>query len=103
MAYHNNTGKVGFVYILANYNRNVLYIGVTSDLLERVLKHRNGKGCKFTQKYNVKYLMRIEKYPNINDAILREKQLKNWHREWKLNLIKQENPTLKDLWVEMRY
>jgi len=80
MAYHNNNnnkGKVGYVYILANFNRNVLYIGVTSDLLERIWNHRIGKGSQFTGKYNVKYLMHIEKYPNINDAIHRKKQLKN--------------------------
>lgn len=57
MAYHNFTGKNGYVYILANHNRNVLYVGMTCDLLERIWKHRTGEGCDFTKKYNVKYLM----------------------------------------------
>ncbi len=102
MGYHTYSGKNGYVYILANFDRNVLYIGMTDDLLERVWDHRIGEGCEFTRKYNVKYLMHIEKYPNINEAIQREKHLKNWRREWKMNLIKKENPSLKDLWDEIK-
>jgi len=101
MGYHTSSGQNGYVYILANYDRNVLYIGMTDDLYQRVWKHRNGEGSKFTKKYNVKYLMYVEKFPNINEAIEREKQLKNWKREWKLNLIKDDNPTLEDLWEDM--
>ncbi len=98
MAYRNHFGKNGFVYILSNYNRNVLYVGVTSELDERILNHKFGKGSKFSAKYNLKILLYFEKYPNIDRAIEREKQLKNWHREWKFNLIKKKNSDLKDLW-----
>ena len=102
MGYHTYSGQNGYVYILANYNRNVLYVGMTDDLYQRVWQHRNGKGSTFTKKYNVKYLMYVEKFPNINEAIQREKQLKNWRREWKLNLIKEDNPTLDDLWADIK-
>lgn len=102
MSYHTYSGKNGYVYILSNANRNVLYIGVTQDLTSRISKHKVGKGSKFTEKYNAKYLIYYEKYPNINEAIQREKQLKNWHREWKMNLIKEKNPTLKDLGKNFR-
>lgn len=101
MSYHSYTGKNGYVYILANFKRNVLYIGVTHGLLERIWDHKVGKGCDFTKKYKVRYLVYFEKFPNINEAIQREKQLKNWHHKWKLNLIKKANPTLKDLWEDI--
>jgi putative endonuclease len=61
------------------------------------LEHALGVGSKFTKKYNLKDLVYFEKFIDINHAISREKQLKNWHHEWKLNLIKQNNPTLKTL------
>jgi len=101
MPYHNMQGKVGYVYILSNYRRNVIYIGVTNDLIQRVWKHKTGKGAKFSTKYNLKHLVYFEKYPNINEAIAREKKLKNWHREWKMNLIRKENPNLEDLWPKI--
>ncbi len=97
MAYQNSAGKNGFVYILSNYTRNVLYTGVTSDLDKLIFDHKDGEGSKFTAKYNLTVLLYYERYPNINEAIEREKQLKNWHREWKFNLIKESNPELKDL------
>jgi len=101
MGYHSYTGNNGYLYILSNFNRNVIYIGVTNDLVERVWKHRCGDGSDFTSRYNLKCLLYFEKYPNIEEAIEREKQLKNWHREWKMNLIKKENPTLQDLWDDI--
>lgn len=97
MGYKNSSGKKGFVYILSNTSRSTLYIGVTSFLDERILDHKYGVGSKFTAKYNLTTLLYYEEYPNINEAIEREKQLKNWHRNWKINLIKQTNPELKDL------
>ena len=87
----------GCVYIMSNKNRTTLYIGVTSNLTSRVLEHRSGKGSKFTAKYNCSDLIYFEYHPSIVAAIAREKQLKNWHREWKMNLIKSENPELLDL------
>ena len=79
----------------------MLYIGVTADLTQRIWKHKQGLGSEFTKKYKLKYLIYYESYPHMQDAINREKQLKNWHREWKFNLIKETNPTLKDLWSEV--
>ena len=61
------------------------------------MHHRNGIASKFTSKYNVKDLIYVEEFMDINQAILREKQLKNWHHDWKINLIKEKNPTLKTL------
>jgi putative endonuclease len=85
------------VYIMSNQHHTVLYVGVTSDLEKRVWQHKNGEGGVFTAKYKCHHLRYYEEYQNIHKAIEREKQLKNWHREWKINLIKQENPDLKDL------
>ncbi len=87
----------GCVYIMSNKNRSTLYIGVTSNLTARVLEHRSGTGSKFTSKYNCFDLIYFEYHPSIVAAIAREKQLKNWHRDWKINLIKSENPKLLDL------
>ena len=89
--------KKSYVYILMNRNRTTNYIGVTNDLLRRVIEHKEGLGSIYTQKYNVKELVYYEEFSDINQAIDREKQLKNWHKEWKLNLIKTINPELKEL------
>ena len=80
-----------------NKNRTTNYIGVTNDLLRRVIEHKGGFGSFFTQKYKVKELVYYEEFTDINQAIDREKYLKNWHREWKMNLIKSVNPELKEL------
>ena len=93
--------KESYVYIISNKNRTVLYIGVTSDLIKRITEHKDGKGSVFTKKYNVKDLLYFEVFDNIEQAIVREKQLKNWHKEWKWNLIKENNPVLKDLFFEL--
>jgi putative endonuclease len=89
--------KTGYVYIMSNFKRTTFYIGVTSDLARRVYEHREGLIDGFTKRYRLKYLVYYEEAGPITDAITREKQLKNWHREWKLNLIKTMNPELKDL------
>ena len=89
--------KKGYVYILSNFKRTTFYIGVTSNLGQRKQQHDDGEGSKFTKKYNLKHIVYFEEFDNIEDAILREKQLKNWHREWKLNLIKSVNPDMRDL------
>ncbi len=89
--------KLSYVYILTNEYRTTFYIGVTANLKERVVQHKNGLGSKFTLKYNVKDLIYFEEFTDINQAILREKQLKNWHHDWKINLIKELNSKLKTL------
>lgn len=94
--------KGGYIYIMSNRNRTTLYIGVTSDLKRRVAEHAEGIGAKFTSKYNLTDLLYYEEFGDVQDAIAREKQLKNWKREWKLNLIKVLNPDLKDLKFDFR-
>jgi putative endonuclease len=86
-----------YVYILTNKRNTVFYIGVTDDLKRRLYEHKNELIEGFTKKYQLKKLVYFEEYQNINEAIKREKQLKNWHRDWKINLIKNKNPTFKDL------
>lgn len=85
------------VYILTNNNNTTLYIGVTNNIQRRLYEHRQGLFDGFSKKYKLKKLIYIELFTDIHDAIRREKQLKNWHRDWKFNLIRESNPTLKDL------
>lgn len=82
----------GWVYILSNKPRGVLYIGVTSDMAQRWWQHRNGSGSAFARKYGLDKLVRVEPYPTIYEAITREKQLKNWQRQWKIELVERDNP-----------
>jgi putative endonuclease len=93
--------KSSFTYILSNKRRSILYIGVTSNLYKRIVEHKSGKGSIFTEKYSIKDLLYFEEFTSIDQAIAREKQLKNWHREWKWNLIKQMNPGLRDLFEDL--
>ena len=86
-----------YVYILTNKNDNVLYIGMTNDLLRRVYEHKQGIYKGFSQRYHLTKLVYFEETDDVTDAIGREKQLKLWHRDWKMNLIKKENPELTDL------
>lgn len=94
--------KEGYIYILSNKSRSVLYIGATRNLLERVRLHRSGRAALFTRKYNVTELLYFERYLDHKEAFAREKQLKNWKRKWKFNLIVQFNPELKDLYLELK-
>jgi len=83
---------------MSNKKNGTLYIGVTSDLLKRVYEHKNLFIDSFTKKYNLKQLMYYETYEDINEAIRREKQLKNWKREWKIELIEKMNVEWNDLY-----
>ena len=89
--------KSSFVYILTNKYRTTFYIGVTADLYKRILEHQIEIGSTFTKKYNLKELIYYEEFNDITQAIAREKQLKNWKKKWKLNLIKEKNPKLETL------
>ncbi len=85
------------VYILASKKDGVLYIGVTSNLQKRIWEHKNNVVEGFTKEYFVHRLVYFEQTTDVNSALLREKQLKKWKREWKINLIEKENPYWKDL------
>ena len=89
--------KTYAVYILTNYNETTFYIGVTGNLQKRIWEHKNKVVEGFTKKYNVDRLVYYELTDSIESAINREKQLKRWHRQWKINLIKEMNPDFKDL------
>lgn len=86
-----------YIYILTNFHNTTFYIGVTNNLKRRIFEHKQELVDGFSKKYKLKKLVYYEEYPTIIDAIEREKQLKNWHREWKINLIKQSNSEFKDL------
>ncbi len=86
------------VYILASKRNGTLYIGVSSNLVARVWQHRSGQTHGFTSEYNVKRLVYFQLHDDMEQAIVREKQLKKWRRAWKLELIEQQNPDWKDLW-----
>jgi putative endonuclease len=92
---------VYYVYLLTNQRLNVLYTGVSNDLLRRVYEHKNKLLKGFTQKYNVDCLVYYEVHTDINNAIAREKQIKGWSRQKKNALIKQFNPSWKDLYEDL--
>jgi len=89
-----------FVYILTNKSNKVLYIGVTNNLERRMYEHKNKMIDGFTKKYNLTKLVYFEETSDIGSAIERERQLKNWHRDWKIKIISDFNPEWKDLSVE---
>jgi putative endonuclease len=86
-----------YVYILASKKDGVLYIGVTDNLEKRIYEHKNHLHKGFTDKYFVGKLVYFEETPDVKSAILREKQMKKWNREWKENLINKDNPAWIDL------
>ena len=89
--------KQFFVYLLANAKNGTLYLGVTSDLPKRIWQHKNKLAEGFTQKHGVDRLVWCEACPDAESAILREKQLKKWNRDWKVRLIETDNPEWLDL------
>lgn len=93
--------KNGYVYIMTNKPFGTLYIGVTSDLIKRIWEHREKKIEGFTKKYNLTRLVYYEIHERINDAIKREKEMKEWNRNWKLRQIMDANPDWKDLYADI--
>ena len=87
----------GYFYILSNSTRTLLYVGATKNLYKRLKLHQRGQGAAFTKKYHLNILIYYEEYEDLKDAFKREKQIKNWRKEWKWNLIKENNPDLIDL------
>lgn len=92
--------KKGYVYIMGNYQQNT-YIGVTSNLVGRVWEHKQKVLEGHTKKHNLYKLLYFEEFDSIEEAIAREKQLKNWHRQWKIDLIQRNNPTFQDLYEDL--
>jgi putative endonuclease len=93
--------KIFAVYIMASRRNGTLYIGVTSDLVRRVYEHKNGEVVGFTKRYGVRRLVYFEFHETAESAILREKQMKEWKRRWKLELIEKENPHWRDLYDDL--
>lgn len=93
--------KSFYVYILASKRNGTLYIGVTSNLVKRIWEHKNSFVKGFATKYGVHILVYFETIENSETAIYREKQLKKWKREWKIELIEKNNPTWKDLYQDL--
>lgn len=89
------------VYILASKRNGTLYIGVTSNLVKRIWEHKNDMVEGFTKRYNVHWLVWYELHENIESAIEREKQMKEWKRKWKLKLIEDNNPGWEDLYYKI--
>ncbi len=90
--------KSYYVYILASKRNGTIYIGVSNDVLKRTWQHKKKEAEGFTKEYNVSKLVHFEEYKSASQAIAREKQLKNWKRKWKLDLIEEHNPQWRDLY-----
>ena len=90
-----------YVYLLASRRNGSLYCGVTNDLIRRVWEHKEGLTDGFSKKYGVKMLVWFETHEDINAAITREKQIKEWRRDWKLEMIEKTNPYWRDLYPEL--
>ena len=86
-----------FVYMMTNHKKDTLYTGITNDLYRRVFEHKVGQYEGFTKRYGLKKLVYYEAYQFVMDAIQREKRIKNWRRQWKIDLIEKENPDWIDL------
>lgn len=87
-----------YVYILASKKNGTLYTGVTSNLIKRMYEHKEGLVEGFTKDYNVKNLVYFEETSDVNEAITREKRIKKWKRDWKIQLIEKRNPQWEDLY-----
>ncbi len=94
--------KQSYVYIIASKKNGTLYIGVTSDLKRRIYEHKNKQVEGFSKRYDISLLVYFEIYDDIRLAILREKRLKAWKRDWKIKLIEERNPEWNDLYNELR-
>ncbi|MFA7255197.1 MAG: GIY-YIG nuclease family protein [Candidatus Omnitrophota bacterium] len=90
-----------FLYILASKKNGTLYIGVTNDLAKRIYEHKNDLVEGFTKRYGVHFLVHFEITDSIESAIAREKQLKKWNRQWKIELIEKGNPEWADLYLRI--
>ncbi|HZT88591.1 MAG TPA: GIY-YIG nuclease family protein [Stellaceae bacterium] len=95
---HGHRMQGGWVYFMTNRRNGVLYVGVTSNLPKRAWEHREGVVEGFTRRYRLKQLVYLEHHADIRDAIQRERNIKHWSREWKIQLIESQNPDWTDLY-----
>ena len=86
-----------YVYIISNYEKSTFYTGFSNNIVRRIIEHKYGLGSEFSKKYKLRYLVYYEEYQYADEAIAREKEIKKWRREKKINLIKSQNSNLKDL------
>ena len=93
--------RQGYLYIMASKRNGTLYLGVTSNLIERVAQHKEGRGSEFVKKYGITMLVYYEEHAWITDAIQRETSSKRWPRKWKLELIEKRNPDWRDLYDDL--
>lgn len=93
--------KEGWVYLLASRRNGTLYLGVTSDLRQRIWQHRQGMIEGFSKQHGCKMLVWVAHFPNLHDARRREVQMKKWKRAWKMELIEKGNPLWRDLWEDI--
>lgn len=94
------SSKTYFIYIITNFTNTTLYIGITNNLERRIFEHKHELLNGFSKQYHLKKLIYFEEYNDIQEALTREKQLKNWKRTWKIDLITKKNPTYKDLFAD---
>ena len=93
--------KEGWLYLLCNGKNGTLYLGVTSNLRQRIGQHRDGQIAGFSKKYGCKTLVWTEHFSNLEDARRREWQMKKWKRAWKIELIEKDNPQWQDLFEQL--
>jgi putative endonuclease len=93
--------KKFYVYILTKERNSTFYVGITSNLKQRIYEHKNNIKCNFTTQYNVKNLVYYEIFDDAENAITREKRLKKWNRAWKMRLIEETNPDWNDLYEHL--
>ena len=93
--------RLYFVYIMASQKNGTLYVGMTNNIAARSTQHREGYGSIFTAANRVGRLVHAETFANVDDARLRERRLKRWNRQWKIELIEKANPEWRDLWFDL--
>src|SRR5262245_23014585 len=96
-----NNMENAFVYIIASRRNGTLYVGSTTNLMQRIWEHKNNIVPGFTSKYKVHQLVYYEMHQDIMEAARRERRIKNWRRKWKLSIIEKLNPTWRDLYEEI--
>jgi putative endonuclease len=91
------------VYLLASHRNGTFYVGVTSNLMQRLYQHREGLIDGFSKDYGIKRLVWFEMHETMESAFMREKRIKNWNRPWKINLVEKENPDWRDLAIDLGF